>query len=155
MLPQGYETDSVLQLETNIDDLSPEWVGFAVERLRENGALDVWITPIQMKKGRPGILLSLLCEKEKLDLLSHIIFTETGAFGLRLTEVIRLKLHRDFIEVETEFGFVTVKRGFRGEELVQVAPEYEICRIRALSAGVPFQRVYDAAKQAATAAQAV
>lgn len=153
MLTPGYETDSVVQLETNLDDVTPEILGHVCERLRENGALDVWLTPIQMKKHRPGVLLSILCERDKLEFLSGLVFRETSAFGLRISEVTRLKLRRDFIEVETPFGAVTVKRGFRGDELLQLAPEYESCRLQSAASGEPLQRIYDAARSAANALQ--
>lgn len=149
MLPRGYESDHVLQLETNLDDISPEVVGHVLELLLAAGALDVWITPVQMKKQRPGILLGLLCEKELLECLSELLFVETTAFGLRISEVTRLKLRRDFISVETPFGTITVKRGFRGDTLLQVAPEYESCKSAAQRTGRPLQEVFNAARNAA------
>lgn len=145
----GYQSDKVLQIETNLDDLSPEVLGHAVGLLFRAGAVDVWLTPIQMKKQRPGTLLSVLCAPEDRSKISDLIFLHTSAFGLRLTEVRRLKLRRDFVEVVTEFGTVTVKRGFRGEKLVQAAPEYESCKAAAQFHDCPIQKVYDAARQAA------
>jgi uncharacterized protein (DUF111 family) len=150
MLPEGYETDSVVQLETNLDDVTAETLGHVSERLRESGALDVWLTPIQMKKHRPGVLLAILCERDKVEILSNLVFRETGAFGLRISEVTRLKLRRDFIDVETIYGPITVKRGFRGTELLQLAPEFESCRALSIASGQPLQRIYDAARNAAT-----
>jgi hypothetical protein len=146
MLPAGYETDRVLQLETNLDDLSPEVLGYVTQQLLEAGALDVWVCPIQMKKQRPGSLLGLLCEESLSQKLADLIFNQTSAFGLRITEVTRLKLQRDFIEVATEFGPVSMKRGFRGQELLRCTPEYESCRAAAERHQVPLQAVYDAAK---------
>lgn len=148
MLPAGYESDRVLQVETNLDDISPELVGHVTERLLAAGALDVWVTPVQMKKQRPGMLLGLLCEPELLDCLSTLLFAETTAFGLRITEVTRLKLRRDFISADTPFGPITVKRGFRGDTLLQIAPEYESCRAAAAKSGVPLHEVYTAARDA-------
>ena len=150
-LPPGYLTDSVLQLETNLDDCTAETLGYAAEKLRAAGALDVWITPIQMKKNRPAHLLALLCERAELDALVEILFRETSAFGLRIQPVTRLKLQRDFIDVPTPFGPVTVKRGFRDTDLVQLAPEYESCRVLAEQHGIPLKAVYEAAYQAAQA----
>lgn len=149
MLPQGYESDHVLQLETNLDDISPEVVGHVLELLLAAGALDVWITPVQMKKQRPGMLLGVLCEKELLECLCDLLFAETTAFGLRISEVTRLKLRRDFISVDTSFGMITVKRGFRGHTLLQVAPEYESCKAAALRTGRPLHEVFTAARNAA------
>ena len=149
MLPQGYESDQVLQLETNLDDISPEVVGHVTGLLLAAGALDVWVTPIQMKKQRPGLLLSLLCEKGHLECLSDVLFAETTAFGLRISEVTRLKLRRDFVSVDTPFGPITVKRGFRGDTLLQIAPEYESCKAAAARAGRPLHEVCTAARDAA------
>lgn len=155
MLPEGYESDQVLQLETNLDDISPELVGHVTELLFAAGALDVWVCPVQMKKQRPGMLLGLLCERQLLDCLSSLLFTETTAFGLRISEVTRLKLRRDFISVNTEFGPITVKRGFRGETLLQVAPEYESCKAAALRVSRPLHEVFAAARDAAKEQAAV
>jgi uncharacterized protein (DUF111 family) len=149
MLPEGYESDRVLQLETNLDDISPEVVGHVTGLLLAAGALDVWVTPIQMKKQRPGMLLSLLCEKAHLECLSDLLFGETTAFGLRISEVTRLKLRRDFVSVDTPFGPITVKRGFRGDALLQIAPEYESCKAAAVRSGRPLHEVCTAAREAA------
>jgi uncharacterized protein (DUF111 family) len=102
-----------------------------------------------MKKQRPGMLLGLLCGHELLDCLSEMLFTETTAFGLRIAEVTRLKLRRDFVSVQTPFGPITVKRGFRGETLLQIAPEYESCRAAAAQSSVPLHEVFTAARDAA------
>jgi uncharacterized protein (DUF111 family) len=130
MLPEvaGYEQDRVVQIETNLDDLSPELVGHVSGLLLGAGALDVWVTPVQMKKQRPGMLLSVLAEEAAVQGLADLIFVHTSAFGLRMSEVTRWKLRRDFVEVETPFGAVTVKRGFKGDELLQIAPEFESCK---------------------------
>ncbi len=148
MLPEGYETDRVVQMETNLDDLSPELVGHVTGLLLEAGALDVWVTPVQMKKQRPGMLLGLLCAPDAAQKFADLLFTHTSAFGLRMSEMTRLKLRRDFIEVETPFGPITVKRGFRGDTLMQSAPEYESCKAAAVKHGCPLQQVYDAARSA-------
>ncbi len=145
----GYETDRVIQIDTNLDDLSPELIGHVSQLLLESGALDVWVTPVQMKKQRPGVLLSVLCQPESTPLVADLIFTHTSAFGLRTTEVVRWKLKRDFINVETPFGLISVKRGFKSDHILQLAPEFESCKQAALRHGVPLQVVYDAARSAA------
>ena len=147
---EGYQSDTVLQIETNLDDLSPEVLGHAVGLLLEAGALDVWLTPVQMKKQRPGTMLSLLCTPAEQSKFSELIFLHTSAFGLRITQVSRLKLRRDFVQVDTAYGRVSVKRGFRGDTLLQTAPEYESCKAAAKRHGCPVQKVYDAARQAAS-----
>ena len=141
----SYETDTVTKLETNLDDLSPEITGAVMSQLFAAGALDVWLTPIQMKKNRPGVMLSVLCEEATVAALTDLIFAETSAFGLRVEKVVRLKLARRFAQVSTEFGEVTVKLGLKGERVVQVAPEFESCRAVAEKAGVPLRAVYAAA----------
>ena len=147
-MPGGYETDTVTRLETNLDDCLPEILGAAMEALLAAGALDVWFTPIQMKKHRPAVMLSVLCEEATADVLADLIFRETTAFGLRRETITRLKLQRRFETVATEFGEVTVKIGLKGDAVVQVAPEFESCRTVAARSGQPLRVIYDAARQA-------
>ena len=144
----GYETDTVTRLETNLDDCPGELLGDVMQRLLEAGALDVWFTPIQMKKLRPAVMLSVLCDEEKVAALADLIFEGTTAFGLRVEKVMRLKLSRRIEMVRTEFGEVAVKIGSRGDEVLQVAPEYESCRVLAERTGPPLKRIYEAAVQA-------
>ena len=144
-----YLTDTVTQIETNLDDLSPEIVGATLDKLLAAGALDAFFTPAQMKKNRPGILLTVLCEPAAVERMADVIFRETTSFGLRLSEKRRLKLDRRFEIVPTAYGEIQVKRGYdaRGTPL-QVAPEYESCRAAAEGAGVALREVYAAALQA-------
>jgi uncharacterized protein (DUF111 family) len=144
-MPGDYETDTVTRLETNLDDLSPEITGAVTQMLLEAGALDVWLTPIQMKKGRPGVTLSLLCDEPLAKDLADIVFRETSAFGLRKEQILRLKLRREFREVETAFGPVTVKLGMKGSEVIQIAPEFESCRALAKASQQPLPQIYQAA----------
>ena len=143
-----YETDTVTRIETNLDDCPAEILGAVMQRLLDAGALDVWFTPIQMKKSRPGTMLSALCEDGAVNALADIIFAETSAFGLRTDKVTRLNLARRFETVATPFGDVTVKLGLKGDRVVQRAPEFESCRAVAEKAGVPLREVYAAALQA-------
>jgi uncharacterized protein (DUF111 family) len=149
-MPGGYESDRVTRLETNLDDCPPEILGAALEKLFAAGALDVWFTPIQMKKHRPATMLSVLCDEAKADALTEVIFRETTAFGLRRDTITRLKLERRFETVTTEFGEVTVKLGLKGETVVQVAPEFESCRALAERTGQPLRVIYEAAVRART-----
>jgi uncharacterized protein (DUF111 family) len=146
--PAGYETDRVVRLEVNLDDLSPEVTGATMEALFAAGALDVWLTPIQMKKNRPGTMLSVLCEEAAVEALAEIIFRETTTFGVRIEQVLRLKLERRFEQVATEFGEVTVKVGLRNGEVIQRAPEFESCKAVAQASGQPLRAVYEAAVRA-------
>jgi uncharacterized protein (DUF111 family) len=149
----GYETDTVTRLETNLDDSSPEVLGAVMERLFAAGALDVWFTPIQMKKNRPATMLSALCEPARVEALAEIIFRETSAFGLRTEQVVRLKLVRRFETVATEWGEVTMKLGLKDARVVQTAPEYESCRAVSERSGQPLRAIYEAAARAWAATQ--
>jgi len=148
----GYETDTVTRIETNVDDLPPQVLGAVMQQLLAAGALDVWFTPVQMKKNRPGVMLSVLCDEEKVQPLADIIFAETTSFGLRVEKIQRLKLSRRFETVRTPHGEVTVKLGFKDDRLLQIAPEYESCRAIAERAGVTLREVQAAALAAARAA---
>jgi hypothetical protein len=139
------ETDEITQIETNLDDLSPELAGAAMERLFAGGALDVFFTGVQMKKNRPGFVVTVLCPHEKASELARILLTETTAFGVRMHRAQRLKLRREFHQRETPYGIVRVKLGFLGDELVQAVPEYASCHDVAARAGVSVKDVYIAA----------
>ena len=139
------EVDEIMQLETNLDDLSPELAGVAMERLFAGGALDVFFTAAQMKKNRPGFVLTVLCTEEKSSELARILLTETTAFGVRMHHSRRLKLRREFDMRETPYGPVRIKFGLLGDQLVQIVPEYESCREVAKRAGVSVRDVQIAA----------
>ncbi len=143
--PAGYETDTVTRLEANLDDLSPEITGAVMGKLLAAGALDVWFTPIQMKKDRPGVMLSALCEESAVPRIADLFFSETSTFGLRVERIIRLKLERRFETVQTEFGAITVKLGLKEGKIVQVAPEFESCREASERTGQPLRTVFAAA----------
>jgi len=142
-----WETDRVAVLETNCDDINAEILGNFVETALAAGALDVFHTPIQMKKNRPGVLLTILCPEAEADKFSDLILRETSAFGVRRTLAERRKLRREFVEVKTKFGKVTVKLGRLDGQIVQLAPEFESCKKLAQAAKVPLARVYDAARR--------
>lgn len=145
---RDWETDRVAVLETNLDDVSGEILGAFVEQALTAGALDVFHTPIQMKKSRPGVLLTVLCAEADADKFSEIMLRQTSAFGVRRTLAERRKLRREFTTVKTPYGAVTVKVGKLDGELVQSAPEFESCKKLAVQAKVPLKRVYDAALKA-------
>lgn len=142
-----WETDAVEVLETNIDDGNPEVLGHLMDRLLAAGALDVFLTPVHMKKNRPGTLLTVLCQEESADTLTATILEETTAFGVRRSTAFRKKLRREFQTVATPFGEVTVKLGWLDGRRLQVSPEFESCRVAAATAGVPLKTVYEAARQ--------
>ena len=131
----------VLVVESNIDDSTPEVLGYAMERLLEQGALDVFFTPIQMKKNRPATQLSFLCRPEQLEILARLVLSETSAIGLRHYPVGRITLERRIEEQETTFGTMRFKLIFDNGCLLRIAPEYEECRRVAREHGLPLQDV--------------
>ncbi|MFA0734140.1 MAG: hypothetical protein OGMRLDGQ_000640 [Candidatus Fervidibacter sp.] len=143
------ERERLVVVETNLDDMTGEMAGFAMERLLTAGVRDVWVVPAQMKKNRPAIVLSVLCDHEKLPTVLQILLRETTTLGARVQEVERLCLPREIWEVTTPYGTVKVKVAKLGDEIVNIAPEYEDCRRFALERGVPLKEVMSAAIVAA------
>jgi hypothetical protein len=143
-----WETDRIVVLETNLDDVSGEILGYFVEAVLAAGALDVFHTPIQMKKNRPGVLLTVLCAETDADKFSEMILRETSAFGVRRTLAERRKLRREFTKIKTPFGEVTLKIGRLNGKVVQAAPEFESCKKLAVRAKIPLKRIYEAALKA-------
>lgn len=139
--------DEIAVLETNLDDASPQVVAFAVERLWEIGVLDVYTLPIQMKKGRAGVLLCVLCEPHRVAEAERVIFSQTPTFGIRRTTAQRSTLSRRHETVTTQFGPIRIKVGQRGDVLT-AAPEYEDCREAAMRSDAPLQTVMEAARRA-------
>lgn len=137
--------DNIEIIETNVDDMTPEIYGYVMEKLFENGALDVFFTPILMKKGRPAIQISVLSPSNVRDSLIRVLMTETTTFGVRIYDANRVILDRDCIEIDTEWGPVKAKRGYLNGILIKTVPEYEDCKVVAEENGVPLQSVYQAA----------
>jgi uncharacterized protein (TIGR00299 family) protein len=143
-----WETDTVAVLETNLDDINAEILGAFVETALAAGALDVFYTPVQMKKNRPGVLLTVLCAEADADRFAELMLRETSAFGVRRTLAERRKLRRESVTVKTRYGPVAVKVGRLNGRVVQASPEFESCKKVALKAGVPLKTVYAAALRA-------
>jgi pyridinium-3,5-bisthiocarboxylic acid mononucleotide nickel chelatase len=146
--PAGLDSDQVWVLETNLDDLPAEIVGFCYERLLAAGALDVFSTPIMMKKNRPGILLSVLAEPDRAAELEVILFRETTTLGVRRSLVSRRKLKRQAHCVQTPWGPVQGKLGWREGQPPIFSPEYEDCARLARQHGVALREVYAQAQRA-------
>jgi uncharacterized protein (TIGR00299 family) protein len=138
-------SDSVTVIETNIDDLNPEFYETAMEKLFAAGALDVFLTPIQMKKNRPGIILSAICNPVKAKELSSIMLSETSTFGIRMSPKERICLKRRDEQVTTEFGAIRIKIGELNNQTMSVSPEYGDCKKAAIERNVPIKLVYEAA----------
>lgn len=132
----------MLLAETNIDDMSPEILGYVQERLFASGAADVWLTPIQMKKGRPGVTLSVLCPVEAEGAIVSLLLRETSTLGVRLREMRRQEAEREVLEFESSLGPAVVKVKRLPGESPQAAPEYEVCRRLAEASGRPLAEVY-------------
>jgi uncharacterized protein (DUF111 family) len=138
----GFAFDEIYVMETHIDDMNPEVFGFLMELLLTAGALDVGHTPIQMKKNRPGVRLTVVSPTDKLEELARIILTESTAIGVRYYPAKRFKLERAVEERVTSLGTMKVKVLREGERIVRIAPEYDECRRIACEQGIPILDVY-------------
>jgi uncharacterized protein (TIGR00299 family) protein len=133
---------TMLLIETNIDDMSPELYGYAQERLFEAGAADVWLTAVHMKKNRPGVLVSVLCAHERESAVVQTLLRETSTLGVRVREVARHEAQREAVEFTSSLGPAAVKVKRLPEQPPIVAPEYEACARLARETGLPLQEVY-------------
>lgn len=140
--------ERVTLLETQVDDMVPEWYDHAMRRLFAAGALDVYLTPVQMKKNRPGTLMTVVCRPELAEVLSSIVLTETTTIGVRRQDVERFALPREIITVETRFGRIEAKLVELPNSTRRLTPEYEACRRVAEEHGVPLWDVYRAVQSA-------
>ncbi len=135
-------SDKIL-IETNIDDMNPEIYSYLMEKLFKAGALDVYLTSIYMKKNRPGILLTCICEKRLKNKMAEIIFREASTIGIRIYYPERVELERSYEKVKTKYGTVTVKVSKYNSEVVNISPEYEECKKIASKNNIPLKEIYD------------
>jgi pyridinium-3,5-bisthiocarboxylic acid mononucleotide nickel chelatase len=142
------DDETLLMLETNIDDMSPQLFGYVMERALKLGALDCYLTPTQMKKNRPGALISILCRPEEREKFLALLFSETTTIGARSYEVSRRALRRETVCVETQFGPINVKVSHATNGAVNLMPEFEQCRLAAEKSGIPLHEVQEAARAA-------
>jgi uncharacterized protein (TIGR00299 family) protein len=145
--PDFLNQKAISVLEANLDDLNPQVFGYVLDRLLEEGALDVFGVPVQMKKNRPGMLLTVLCRPEDASKLSQVIFAETTTLGVRRREERREVLSRRWVSVETRWGSVRMKVAEMKGVITNYAPEYEDCRQIAAEHRVPLKAVMQAATQ--------
>lgn len=150
--PSADERDQILVLETNLDDISGEIIGHVTEKLFAAGALDVFTTPIAMKKSRPASMLTVLIEPSRRDAAEAVLFAETATFGVRGHLAERSKLARMVETVNTDLGPIRIKVGRRGDEVIAATPEYEDCRAAAERSSKPLREVMETAKAAWQAA---
>ncbi len=149
--PTNPTPTDVTEIVVNLDDVTGELVGEAQRALLAAGALDVWTTAIQMKKQRPGVMLSLLCESAKRDELARLLIELTGSFGVRFRDWGRLILDRRHVTIDTRFGKLRIKVGELDGKTVVARPEFEDAKRLAQEAGVTVREVLDAAQAAAEA----
>lgn len=138
---QSLTIDHLLILETNLDDVSPQVLGFVMDKAFELGALDCWFTPIQMKKNRPATMISILCEPEKREKLTELLYVETTTLGIRVREVERECLERKFVKVETQFGKIDVKIGLLNGKQVNAMPEFDQLKQIAVENNIPLKEL--------------
>lgn len=144
-VPAEKSTETKWLLEANIDDSTPEVISYVIDRLMAAGAVDAWITPIIMKKGRPAFLLSALADEGRKQAVEEVVFSETSSIGVRWQPVSRTVADRSIVPVATEWGSVGVKVAERGGRIINVAPEFGDCRALADRTGTPLKKIYQAA----------
>lgn len=149
LVEEKHLADTITSLETNIDDMNPEFFPSVMEKLLENGALDVYLQPVIMKKSRPGNILTVLAEHQDEEKFARIIFRETTTSGIRISSVRRRKLVRETGSVHTPFGEVAIKIHYIEGEVITLSPEFNNCKTIADKKEVPIKDVYSAAKAAA------
>jgi uncharacterized protein (DUF111 family) len=135
-------------IEANLDDMNPQIYGYVVEKALLAGALDVYTTALQMKKNRPGTLLTILCRPQDAEALISLLFAETTTFGIRTHRAQRRALPREWVSVSTSFGDVRIKLSRSNGHIQHAAPEYDDCRKLAVEKQVPLQQVIHEAMRA-------
>ena len=133
--------EEAVMLECNMDDMNPEWYSHVTDLLFESGAADVFMTPIVMKKSRPGHMLSVLCSQDAADEMKEILFRETSSIGLREYTVKKSMLRREMVRVQTKYGEIEVKRSFYSGRVVNEKPEFDQCRRLAGEHGVTLEEI--------------
>ena len=145
---KGADTDWVTVIESNIDNMTGELLGGLMDRLLAAGALDVSYIPMQMKKNRPAVMVSVICPVEEGDALAQVFLRETSTLGVRMQQVQRLKAQRTQERIETPLGPMMVKVKRLGARVISASPEYEDCQRIALERNMPLEEVYEVARQA-------
>jgi len=148
-IKDGYVCDKALLVETNIDDINPEFYDYIMDKLFSQGALDVFLTPIQMKKNRPANMLSIIVYEQNLRGMLAVLFSESTTLGVRLREIERLRLAQQNFIAETKYGNIRIKVGMFKGEIKNISPEYEDCKKFAKQHQVPLKEVYEEVKKVA------
>ncbi len=145
--PADFDEDHVAVIETNVDDMSPQIFGYVMEKVLEMGAKDVFLTPSQMKKNRPGTLMTIICGLAEVKRFSEFLITETTSIGLRWRMENRLKADREVKTIDTSWGPIRVKYATLGNRIVNVSPEYDDCKNVADKHGVPLKQVMEMVRE--------
>jgi len=148
-LKEEYVYDEVILVETNIDDMNPEFYDYIIDKLFFKGALDVFLIPIQMKKNRPAHMFNIIVYKHNFDEILEVLFSESTTLGIRIKEIKRLRLNQQNFIAETKYGKIRFKVGIFKEGIKNIAPEYEDCKKIAEQFKVPLKEVYEEAKRKA------
>jgi hypothetical protein len=143
LLDDGVEKQEAYLIECNVDDMNPELYESVMDVLFERGAADVYLTPVIMKKSRPAVKISILCDQERLSSLEEVLWLQTTTFGLRISKVSKKMLSRDITEMNTKYGKVSVKNAYLRGKKIKSKPEYEDCKKLAKKRGVTVKEIYD------------
>jgi len=146
-LKDGYVSDEAVLIETNIDDMNPEFYDYIMDKLFSQGALDAFLTPIQMKKNRPAHMLSIIVYEQDLKEILEVLFSESTTLGVRIREIKRLRLAQQEFMAETKYGKIRVKVGIFKGEIKNIAPEYEDCKKMAKQHKIPLKEIYEEVKK--------
>jgi pyridinium-3,5-bisthiocarboxylic acid mononucleotide nickel chelatase len=141
------DTDWVTVIESNIDNMTGELLGGLMDKLFAAGALDVNYTPIQMKKNRPAVMLTIICQVDEGSTMAELLLSESSTLGVRISQVQRLKAQRLSERIDTPVGPILVKVKRLGKHIINATPEYEECRRIAQEKGLPLEDVYEIARQ--------
>jgi pyridinium-3,5-bisthiocarboxylic acid mononucleotide nickel chelatase len=147
-IPISAQSESIMVVEANIDDMNPQIYGYLIDRILSEGAVDIFYTPIMMKKNRPGTLLTVLAPRSALEQVISVLLRETTTIGLRYYETRRRVLERQIFTVQTRFGPINIKVALDGSQIVNAMPEYEDCSLLAQETDVPLAAVQAAAMSA-------
>jgi uncharacterized protein (DUF111 family) len=148
--PSTAGNEKVVVIETNIDDMNPQFYDYLIEKLLTLKVLDVFITPILMKKNRPGHLLTVICPSERLPSVAEFLLRETTTLGLRWREEERAKTDREIVSHQTQYGKIRFKLARWEGRIVNLSPEYEDCKRLALERGIPLKEIFEEAKRSGT-----
>jgi pyridinium-3,5-bisthiocarboxylic acid mononucleotide nickel chelatase len=144
---ESADVDWVAVIESNIDNMTGELLGGLMDKLFSAGALDVNYTPIQMKKNRPAVMLTIMCRVEEGTTLSELLLSESSTLGVRISQVQRVKAQRTIVHIQTPLGPISMKVKRLGDRIISATPEYEDCQRIAQEKGIPLEDVYDVARQ--------